>query len=166
MDNAILYFLNNLTNKNYYLDLFFIFLSVFFIFFLVVLHFFIFLRKKRIYNWFLAMIVIFFGLVFKEIMSLIYFRVRPFGSLSDINKLIEKSILETSFPSGHTIVAFILAFTLLWIDRKWGIIFIFLASLIGLSRVIVGVHYPTDILAGIFTALLLSLIFKKQIIKN
>jgi len=164
MDNTILYFLNNLTNKNYYLDLFFIFLSVYFVFFLAGLHFVIFWRKKRLKGWIWSMIAIFSGLLFKKIMSLIYFRIRPFGALSNINKLIEKSISETSFPSGHTIVSFILAFTLLWIDRKWGIVFIILAFLVALSRIIVGVHYPTDILAGIATALLLSLIFKKKIV--
>jgi len=164
MDNNILYFLNNLTNKNYYLDLFFIFLSVYFVFFLAGLHLIIFWREKKIKGWVWSMIAVFFGLVFKKIMSLIYFRIRPFGALPDINKLIEKSVTETSFPSGHTIVSFVLAFSILFINRKWGIVFIILAFLVALSRIIVGVHYPTDILAGIATALLLSLIFKKKVV--
>lgn len=55
-----------------------------------------------------------------------------------------------SFPSGHTCAAFAAAMawvrTLPW---RWGrIAAVALAVLMGLSRLYVGVHYPTDVLAG------------------
>lgn len=55
-----------------------------------------------------------------------------------------------SFPSGHTCAAF--AAGLSWaraLPWKWGrIAAVVLAVLMGLSRLYVGVHYPTDVLVG------------------
>ncbi len=55
-----------------------------------------------------------------------------------------------SFPSGHTCAAF--AAGMIWLRAlpwKWGRIAApVLAVLMGLSRLYVGVHYPTDVLAG------------------
>ena len=55
-----------------------------------------------------------------------------------------------SFPSGHTCAAF--AAGLSWaraLPWRWGrIAAVVLAVLMGLSRLYVGVHYPTDVLAG------------------
>lgn len=55
-----------------------------------------------------------------------------------------------SFPSGHTCAAF--AAGMIWLRTlpwKWGrIAAAALAVCMGLSRLYVGVHYPTDVLAG------------------
>lgn len=55
-----------------------------------------------------------------------------------------------SFPSGHTCAAFAAACT--WrkyLPRRWmGRIAVFAAVLMGLSRLYLGVHFPTDVLAG------------------
>lgn len=62
-----------------------------------------------------------------------------------------------STPSGHTLRAFALltALSLLW--RRGAVVFLSLATLIGVSRVVVTAHYPSDVLfgafIGIFTAL-------------
>ena len=62
-----------------------------------------------------------------------------------------------STPSGHTLRAFSLltALSLLW--RRGAVVFLSLATLIGVSRVVVTAHYPSDVLfgafIGIFTAL-------------
>ncbi len=62
-----------------------------------------------------------------------------------------------STPSGHTLRAFSLMTALSMIFRRFTIVFISIAVLIGLSRVALTDHYPSDVLfgafIGIFTAL-------------
>jgi membrane-associated phospholipid phosphatase len=61
----------------------------------------------------------------------------------------------TSFPSGHTTTSFALAVFLAWClssrgqdYRSLGTGIIAWALLVGLARIYVGVHFPTDVLAG------------------
>lgn len=72
-----------------------------------------------------------------------------------------------SFPSGHTLHSFIPAFMFLFNKKfRTGIILTIMAVFIAFSRMYFGVHYPTDILAGIVLAALLvfacMLIVKKS----
>lgn len=55
---------------------------------------------------------------------------------------------EFSFPSGHTSSAFLLSTITAFYFPIAAIPLTIWASAVGLSRVIVGVHFPADILAG------------------
>jgi undecaprenyl-diphosphatase len=55
---------------------------------------------------------------------------------------------DPSFPSDHAAAAFAIAFAVLFIHRRAGYGFLIAASAVGLSRVLVGLHYPGDVLAG------------------
>jgi membrane-associated phospholipid phosphatase len=75
-------------------------------------------------------------------------RERPFVTYSFIQK--ESSGGSYSFPSGHTSAAFALATSVSICYPKWYVIapsFLW-ASAVGYSRMDLGVHYPSDVLAG------------------
>lgn len=59
---------------------------------------------------------------------------------------------DLSFPSGHTTVAFetsVSVFSTARSDgRKWGYILLLFAIIMGISRIYLCVHYPTDVIAG------------------
>ncbi|RJT07437.1 undecaprenyl-diphosphatase [Halococcus sp. IIIV-5B] len=63
---------------------------------------------------------------------------------------------ENSFPSQHTTVMFAFAWPLFYLQGRWrdGLIAVVLASLVGVSRVYVGVHYPIDIVGAVGASLL------------
>lgn len=55
---------------------------------------------------------------------------------------------DPSFPSDHAGAAFAIAFAVLFVSRRAGGWFLLAAGAVGLSRVLVGLHYPGDVLAG------------------
>ena len=75
-------------------------------------------------------------------------RVRPFVTYTFIQKL--SSGGSPSFPSGHTTDAFALATALSIAYPKWYVIIpaYLWAFAVGYSRIYLGVHYPSDVLAG------------------
>jgi membrane-associated phospholipid phosphatase len=77
-------------------------------------------------------------------------RSRPFAGLDDTN-LIGWRERGKSFPSGHSAQVFFMASLLtssLNPDLLGILILYGLATLIGFSRIYIGVHYPRDVLAG------------------
>jgi len=97
-------------------------------------------------------------------------RERPFVNYPDIQKLSEAG--NSSFPSGHTIEAFAIAFavSILFPKRKYIVAIFLWAFLIAYSRMALGVHYPSDVLAGILLGLTLSYtligVYNKCLIKE
>ena len=76
-------------------------------------------------------------------------RLRPFINIPNLN--IKKiSIDKYSFPSGHTAAAFSLAVIIALYFPIFGFITIPLAFCVGISRMYIGVHYPTDVIVGMF----------------
>ena len=76
----------------------------------------------------------------------IYQRPRPF-LVHEVNLLITPPS-DPSFPSNSTSVAFSIAASVWIMNRPLGSILLIPASLVALSRVFMGVHYPSDILGG------------------
>ena len=77
-------------------------------------------------------------------------RQRPFLFLEMSSKLSKGpgEILDPSFPSAHADFSFMMAVLLaLWFPG-YRVIFFIAAGLIGWSRIYLGLHYPTDVIAG------------------
>ena len=75
-------------------------------------------------------------------------RPRPFQVSHAIHLLIPPP-WNASYPSGHTATSFALAFIFLYADWRVGVVSLLIAVLTALGRISVGVHFPTDVLAGL-----------------
>ncbi len=91
----------------------------------------------------LSSVIARFGAV--EAIRFFYHRPRPFLDLP-VHQLLTSN--EWSFPSGHAAFFFAMATALYLYDKKWGIVFFAAAALMAVSRVIAGIHYPSDIIGG------------------
>lgn len=89
-----------------------------------------------------------------ELIRLMYARPRPF-TVHVVHQLIEKDT-EPSFPSGHASFMFALGFGIYFYNRPLGILFLVLALLTGVARVMAGVHYPFDIFGGAVVGLVVA----------
>lgn len=76
-------------------------------------------------------------------------RARPWIVMDGLNNLVTSGDMH-SFPSGHTTAAFAFGVALCAVlPQKWAkAAALIAAALMGLSRLYVGVHFPTDVLAG------------------
>ncbi|MCS6789120.1 MAG: phosphatase PAP2 family protein [Patescibacteria group bacterium] len=105
------------------------------------------------------------GIVAKYI-SFFWPQQRPFDYLG-IKSFISES--GPSMPSGHATFLFAISMIVFFWNKKWGIIYFVLSFINGLSRIFVGVHWPLDILVGIFVGIFCSILthyfFKKEMDK-
>ncbi|MDO8466941.1 MAG: phosphatase PAP2 family protein [bacterium] len=120
--------------------------------------------RHRFYKFsLLALAVIISRGIIAEVIQFLFFRARPFVELNLVPVFNHGNV--ASFPSGHASVFFALAFAVFLFDKKKGSLFLLGAFLIGVARVVAGVHWPLDILAGaligILSALLVNLALAK-----
>ena len=99
---------------------------------------------------FAAACALVFSLLFTNvILKNIFQRPRPWVDCAALIPLVAEHD-PNSFPSGHTSAAFAFAFgSLRALPKRWmKVSVVVLAALMALSRLYVGVHYPSDVLAG------------------
>lgn len=83
-------------------------------------------------------------------------RQRPFISFDAIQAHTAPLDLY-SFPSGHTMNAVNFATLICWFFPELFWLVVPFAALVAISRVVLGMHYPTDVVVGAALGLLLSL---------
>jgi len=105
----------------------------------------------------LLAIVVEWGLV-DGLLKPLFARPRPFVSLDVIARDGWTQLSSFSFPSGHAGVSFVSAVILGRAFSRQRLWFYLLASCIALSRVHLGVHYPSDVLVGACVGLCVGVI--------
>ncbi len=91
-------------------------------------------------------------------------RLRPCHTLENINLLVSCGAGK-SFPSSHAANNFAAAFVLSFFYKKNPWVFYVTASLIAISRVVVGVHYPGDVLAGAMVGTGIALLLRLLLVE-
>jgi len=168
LDLTILYSLNHLIDKSRFLDQVFLFGARYLIFFIILSVFLLWFSKIKVARK-IAIFALFSaitGIIFSKIITLFYFKERPFVA-HNINLLFPYKA-DASFPSDHAVFAFSIAFFIFFFNKKLGWFLLTLAFIVGLSRVIAGLHYPSDILGGAglgFLSACLSYTFYKKFLK-
>lgn len=85
-------------------------------------------------------------------------RIRPYEVVDGLTSEIPK-VWDSSFPSGHSVASWMIAVIIfMHFPRRYGIFALIMAVLISFSRLYLGVHYPTDVLAGIICGIILGLL--------
>ena len=105
------------------------------------------------------------GIAFNYVLKMIIDRPRPYETYSSI--IAFSDAMGQSMPSNHAFCAVVISFFVCFflvkmLDKKWAkVLCIFIMSvivlLVGFSRMYLGVHYLTDIIAGYSLGVLFSL---------
>ena len=160
--------INGLANQSKVADLLGIFLAEYLPYLLGIflLCFLFWPKKDRIKNRVMVLVSIAAAIiarfVVKGIILLFYNRPRPYVNLSSVHKLISMSASDNfqSFPSGHAIFFFALSAAIYSFNKKLGIFFLVCSTIMAIARIYVGVHWPSDILAGAILGIIVGAITK------
>ncbi|MFA6295781.1 MAG: phosphatase PAP2 family protein [Patescibacteria group bacterium] len=109
-------------------------------------------RQKDLIVFFLMALPLIY--VFAKIISLFYFNERPFV-VGNFAPLIPHAP-DNGFPSDHTLISAAIASVIIFYDKKVGIVLWILTVLVGISRVLSGVHHTIDIIASMIISLLVA----------
>lgn len=105
------------------------------------------------------------GLVIYKILKSSTERARPYNLNNDILHNVA-ALDQFSFPSGHTMHAVSFSSVMLGYYPEWTVVLVPFAIMIALSRVVLGLHYPSDVFFGALLGLgiaKLSFVLKNMI---
>jgi undecaprenyl-diphosphatase len=88
------------------------------------------------------------ALVLAALIGHVHYRPRPFLVAAAHAHLLIAHGTDSSFPSDHTTLAFAVAVGLAPLGAAWGALLGLFAVWVAVARVFVGVHWPSDVLAG------------------
>jgi membrane-associated phospholipid phosphatase len=107
------------------------------------------LAKRRPRVLWMAVLAILYASILTVGLKDLFDTARPPAVFGHALNLIGPALKARSFPSGHTVTAFVTAACFsVGASSRAKCLFFALATAVGLSRVLVGVHWPVDITAG------------------
>jgi len=168
MNNQIFFTLYNLAHQSLFLDKIIVFFAQIFPYIVVIsAGIFLLLHNEVFYSsnpfrelkqkWKEIVLVFFSGIsawCIASLLKIFIHTARPFQIFPNVVALFPKT--DFAFPSGHATFFIALAFAIFFSHKKVGYYFIFFAILIGLARIMAGVHFPIDILGGYFIGILVA----------
>ena len=104
-------------------------------------------RKTRVSGFRMFLCVAISWVISDLVLKNLVARPRPYETLDGLVTLIAP-LPSYSFPSGHACSSFAAATALTMLFPEYGVWAYLPAILIAISRVYVGVHYPTDVIVG------------------
>jgi undecaprenyl-diphosphatase len=166
-DHSVFFWINGFAGKNILLDLIGVLLGQYGIYFFATLMLVLWFalpraaigqRRHLVYGGAAALI----GLLVNYVISHFVYRPRPFVLCPHQVHLLVQHAPDSSFPSDHATAVFAVAAALLgsskWLTRVfWGF-----AVLIAIARVFIGVHWPTDVLAGLVIGPIAALVIRRS----
>ncbi|MEK7114002.1 MAG: phosphatase PAP2 family protein [Patescibacteria group bacterium] len=161
LDTQLFLLLNNLAGQSPFLDSVIVFFAsylayILLVFFLAFLFFSQYQNREKLQIFLVTIISSIVARVgVTELIRFFYHRPRPFTDLP-VHQLLASS--EWSFPSGHAAFFFAMATAVYLYNKKWGIAFFIAVILMTISRIIAGVHYPSDIVGGALIGIIVAYI--------
>lgn len=172
MNNAIFFFFYNLAHHSVITDKIIIFFAVYFPYLVIILAgifilfhhevfkadnpFQVFLQKKK--EILLAFFAGILAYILASILKIFIHIPRPYDAFNTVHSLFPET--GYSFPSGHATFFMALAVSIFFYHKKVGYIFMFFALLIGIARIMGGVHFPIDILGGFILGAMVAFFMK------
>ncbi|MEI8218601.1 MAG: glycosyltransferase family 39 protein, partial [Elusimicrobiota bacterium] len=120
-------------------------------------------REKFLAEFLLAIAIVAIGGILVNFMKDWIGRLRPPAVFGGQVKTFAEIFFKGSFPSGHTQIAFAVATFLTSRVKKYWWAFYLFAVFIGFSRMYIGVHFPSDVVAGAIIGSGIALIMTKLI---
>lgn len=115
----------------------------------------LFYQNKKIFSFSILTATAFVTWVISELVKSLTAIARPV-ILNPI--IIEKGF---SFPSQHSAIMMALAVSVFSLNKKFGIFLFVMAFFVGISRIILGVHFPVDVIVGWVLGGIIGFIFVK-----
>jgi undecaprenyl-diphosphatase len=97
------------------------------------------------------------ALAIAKVISELVDRARPFVVEPHGVHLFTAHAADPGFPSDHATGAFAVAMAIYLRNRAWGTVALLAAAVLAVGRVAIGVHFPSDVLAGAVLGSLVAL---------